>query len=393
MPHVVRGTMGVSQKLADARIRNVIKGVTLEEPMSTPLFVITEKLSSAGKSIPLTSRGWKPEWFTKARFPRTVTVGATAPTTGTSIIATDVAHVQPGHILETQRENILVTAVNTTTLELTVIRNTPARTGGPIVSIPAGAVLRVTSTAAEQGAPKGPRFSLNATLDNNLTQIFRRGTGATRTEIQSAQYDTENDFQEGVRDAVITIREEWERAALMHWAKQQITQGSAGATNHNRNIMGGLPAFITDNYINAGGSMTDMDLNIWANRAIRIGGNKRRLLMGGQNVAAIISQFPKEAVRTTVQSKFWGSDIRTLGGSGGWNGEFIMNFQLEDSFWGGVLFVLDMEFIDQFKLQAMDIDLNTADPGTDASEAEVLMEGCIIVRNKKAHLIVHAIEF
>lgn len=390
---IVRGTLGVANAEATTRIRNVIKGAAQEEPANTPLFAMTEELARRGRKIALTNRGWKPEWFAIGRYSRTVTVSTTAPTTGTSIVVTDSSQNQVSDILEYSRENMLVVANDTTTNTLTVVRNTPARTGGGVVSIPASAVIRLVSSAAEQGAPKGVRFAIQPVGNSNRTQIFREGTGITRTQMQSAQYHTIDEFEDQIRQTVWRVREKFERAALMQWNFSEINPGSTGSTNHPRCIMGGLPAYIQTNYINAGGTLTDFELNIFINRGIRYGGNKDRILMGGSTPHAVIAEFPKPAIRTTVQSKFWGQEITRLGGSMGWRGMMIPNYQLDGEFWGGVLYALDMAYVGRYDLQGLDIDRDTADPGTDAMEAEVLMESSLLVTLDKPNELIYGIDY
>jgi hypothetical protein len=382
MADAVRTNVGTNDTgNADRRIRAVLRDPAQEEPFNTPMLRALTNLAQRRKA-PLTARGYKLEWFTQARFLRFVTVGSTAPTTGTSIIVTDTSYIQPGHVLSFQKEMILVTAVNTGTLTLTVVRDVTSN--GFTASIPAGVQLHLVTSAAEQGEAKGPRMAKHPTLAFNFTQIIRRGTGITRTQMQTDQYHASDELEYQVRLAKTEIEEEWERAGLMNTGKAQILPGASGATDHPRTIMGGLPTFITTNRINAGGSMTYEDLDDYMQGIVRFGGNRRKVLMGGQGFGTLFNSMPSSAIRTTTRSNFWGREITTLGGAG-WTADFIPNWQLEGTDWANTLYVLDFEYIFAEFLQRLDVDPNTADPGKDAKEVELLMEAGLIVQNEKAH--------
>lgn len=387
------GNLGTHNNNTATVVRAVVRKVAEEEPSNTPLFSLTEAMGRKGSGFKPKEKNWKIEWFNKRRFERFIEL--TSAGTGTNWIAsaTSLPNIQIGTVFEYGKENSLCVGVNRTTGAITVLRNTPQRPGGGIVNIPAGSKVRIVSNAAEQGAPKGARFGILPTEDYNLTQIFRRGCGITKTEMAVSKYTTSNEFKQLIRDNFSAMKEDIERAILMHWGRQLLSPGGGGADNNSRNIMGGLPYYIRDNFVNVGGTLTYEALNQFMARVIRYGGSRRRLIMGGQKFMAVIAGFPKEAIRTTIQNDFWGQEIRRLGGSSSWRAETLENWQLDDGgFWSGVFYALDMGYIARYNLREAHIDEDAVDKGTDAMEAELIIELTIIVQNPRAHMMAYNLQ-
>lgn len=386
MPNTFVGNLGTHNNNAATVIRAVVREVAEEEPSNTPLFTLTEAMGRKGAGFKPTAKNWKIEWFNKQRFERFVEVVSAG--TGTTWVVKTTKNIQIGTVTEYEKENCLVIGVNRSTNQLTVLRNTPKRPGGGIVNIPAMARVGLADSAHEQGAPKGARFGILPTNDYNVTQIFRRGCGISKTELAVSKYTTSNEFKQMIRDNFQALKEEMERAKLKHWGREVLTPGGGGADNNNRNIMGGLPFYIRDQVVNVGGSLSYEAMNLLMGRAVRFGGSRRRLLMGGQRFSAIISGYPEPAIRTTVQNDFWGQEIRRLGGSSSWRAETLENWQLDDNaFWAGVFFGLDMRYISRYVLRDVHIDENAVDNGTDAMEAELITEQTLVVQNPRAHIM------
>src|SRR5262245_12807865 len=138
MADVIRGLLGTGNTDAELRIRSILKTPSQQEPANTALLAVTRRLRQKGRKGNFTAKGYLFEWLNQARFLRFVTVGTSAPGTGTTINLTDPSSIEAGRmILEYGDEMIMVTAVNLSTGDLTVIRDI-ADTG--IESIPAGAV-------------------------------------------------------------------------------------------------------------------------------------------------------------------------------------------------------------------------------------------------------------
>jgi hypothetical protein len=176
------------------------------------------------------------EWLETTYNDRTDTVnsGLASDSTTTTLSATDADLWQIGDIWECEGEGILVTGKSTTTM--TIVRNIY---GAQATHANSTAITR-TSRARLDGATAddSPRNEISSVT--NVTQIFQRTLEVARSKGKIAEY--------GIADWEDFWIDQYMQELMMDLSRgaYRLDTRSAGSSSQGR-VMGGLPAFITNN--------------------------------------------------------------------------------------------------------------------------------------------------
>lgn len=221
--------------------RSLDENILNLDPRDTPLLTLIGGLDgAAGRfSFRPSSDNTKYEWMEDTLGFRTITNGAAASALAATSIVTaagDAAKVQPGHILEYDTVQAWVSAVNTGTNTLTVVRPYAGTTDK---AIPIGATIKIVGMARLEGAESDPIAGTTVTFGYNYTQILHRELSESGTMEKMNLLGKGDPWQYEAAKQVPNMLIELEHSLL--YGIRQI--GSATAAR----ALGGVKTFITTN--------------------------------------------------------------------------------------------------------------------------------------------------
>jgi hypothetical protein len=284
--------------LQGRRERDVDRKVYYLNPEATPLTLIT---SSARMSKRATDP--KVEWFEKNMQPTWDQLNGGF-TTGDTVLTVDHGeYFTPGDIINVPRtfEHMRVTAVNTATEAVTVIRSV-----GPVAAttLVDNDDLQIVGNAYAEGSSKGTPTSHQGVLQFNYCQIVRTPFGVTETQRLSSNYDG---------DSLATLAREklqFHKVLLeqMHlFGERDIDTSNA---DNPRRYAGGLLSFYTSNIKDAGGTLTEPEMEAWVgDLTTNTGTGNGRIVFAGSNVVSVMNQIAAGRLMMTPRDKTFGINV------------------------------------------------------------------------------------
>jgi hypothetical protein len=278
------------------RVRDVQKRIGYLDPNAAPFVQISTRGGTRTASDP------KFEWFEKdlrATWDQ-VNNGAGYVSGATAIVVDNAEYFAPADIVNVPRtaEKMRVTAVNTGTNTLTVVRGVGTTAAAALVD---NDDLQIIGTAYAEGSSKGTPRSHVETNPFNYTQIFRHPFGATETEQQSTSY-TGDTRARLTREWGIYHQIDLERASI--FGEKALDTSS---TDNPRRMTGGLLSFFTSNIKDAGGTLTEPELESWlADVTTHTASGDSRVLFASSNVISVMNQLAAGRLQVTPTTKTFG---------------------------------------------------------------------------------------
>lgn len=221
-------------------------------------------------------------WEQDMTSPSLTSNGSHTDTATTITLATDEAdrlHEQDLVYVTTTDEVMRVTAVDRTADEITVTR---AVGGSTATAISDGDEMIVFGPAEAEGADVPEKIIPSREKHNNYTQIFRHAFGVSNTTASTVLFgagDPEFDRQSNLKEKEHIRAKEF---AYMFGRKAEISSGG-----DIRRTTGGAIEFIGQNVLDAGGTMTEDDLNTIAQDVFQYGSSEKWCLAGGNIIDAV----------------------------------------------------------------------------------------------------------
>ena len=390
MPTGVRGTgnLGVVRKYDVADV------ISLLDVERYPLLAI---LTNAGKD-PATKQGkamkkketTDPEfkWFEDKFGAREDTVG-TNQVSATALVVTNVGYFSVGDVLLCTKsaqgtdnptgEVMIVTAINTGTSTLTVVRKIgDAASGGGLLQ--AADVLWIIGNANEEGAGVREIKATTVAEVANYTQIFRTPIGVTETARNTKGWTKESDFDYQTRKKGIEHLIDVERAFLFG-KKEQLT---SGLTHPKRFTQGILPRVTQKkSAVSTRAEFSDF-LEI-----LFTSGNSEKYLFASPYVINKINEFAMGSLQVMQGANTYGLVIiKYMSPHGTLN--LIKHDLMKGDLYGKSGVGLDMETLTYRYLSSRDTKLLTERqaPGEDARVDEYLTECGLQFEQPERHAIV-----
>ena len=264
-------------------VRDVEDKIRLLSPYPTPIdnwFMINDKYAT---EVTTGLRG-KFEWYEDAYLPSIVTV-TTAVTGGGAtdsiVVSANYFKVNDVFIAEATDQVLLVTAVSTGTLTITVA---PAY-GGTVTAIPAGTVLQVLTNAYAEGGSKGTSLTVVAANKYGYPQIMNKLLSMSGTQQASKQYGGP-DWKYQWQKALLELRESWERAMLEQGA-------SYDDSTTGRTFSAGFHSLST-NLFPYSGTLTKSYFDSAVKQTMQNGSQSRLLCFAGPDALTDISAFVQQ---------------------------------------------------------------------------------------------------
>lgn len=355
-------------------------------PDAAPLTVLMRQARS--RSI----RSTKPEWFERELPAKWDQVNnATGYTdAATDIVVDNAAYFSIRDIVNVPRtgEKMRVSAVNTATNTLTVARSVGPTAAAALVD---NDDLQIIGNAYAEGAAKGLEKTHQDTNPFNLTQIFRTPFGETESERQTDNYTGgEKDL---MREKLIEHMIDIERAMLFG-ERTLDTTDTAKPTRYT----GGALFYLDQNITDAGGALTQGEVETWAQSVFKYtGAGESRLLLASPLVVSTLSQIAAANIQT-VSDKNATYGIRVVQWTTAHGTLNIVKHRLLENGAGGNGYGGYAIAVDPSKLQYFYVgDRNTSlkrnieDAGDDAYTHEYLTECCMAFHNPSLHGILKGV--
>lgn len=242
--------------------RMITDVISLIDPSDTPTIEALGGLDGAGSKFRFVNgMNTKMEWLEDTLFPLADTIDGSVDS-DTTAVTVDTAIFQEGDIVDIggAGDQAWISAVDTTGLILTVTRDYNSAQA----SHADGVAINIVGQARLEGDVSDDRAFTDRTTGSNYTQIFHQEIKVTRTHEQLAQYGISQEFEYQSMKAV---------PSLTRLIELQLFNGArkAGSATTPR-AMGGFGTFITDNTVNAGGTVVQADFENAALAAFSDGG-------------------------------------------------------------------------------------------------------------------------
>ena len=232
-------------------IRIVNDVISLIDPVDTPLLSLLG-LDSARSKFKIRGNGYKIEWLEDEYAPTSTTAnqGTTITTNTTTLTVTDASIFQPGHVIQIDSEYMVIDTINTTNNTVTVFSRSY---GGTNATHATTSTIEIVGMARLEGddADYGP--IVDVTAPYNYTSIFQKALNISGTQQVIDQYGINDEFAYQANKGIPELSRLLERA-VFHGIR------AAGTATTPRS-MGGLATFITDNTVDAGGTIAKSDID------------------------------------------------------------------------------------------------------------------------------------
>ena len=358
-------------------IRIVNDVISLIDPVDTPLLVALGGFDAARSKFKIKGNGYKVEWLEDAYAPTSTTAnqGTTITTNTTTLTVTDASIFQPGHVIQIDSEYMVVDTRDTTGNTITVFSRSYGGTNATHVTTSA---IEIVGMARLEGddADYGPIVDITAPY--NYTSIFQKALNISGTQQVIDQYGINDEFSYQANKGIPELSRLVERA-VFHGIR------SAGSVSTPRS-MGGLPTFVTNNSVNAGGAIAKTDIDNAMEYAMLDGGMPNLFVVNPSvmnDVRALLDS--SSFVRVDQENNAFGmsaiTQMRTQYG----------NLQVVESRWCPVssAYLLDSSKVGLFSIRPFQW-YELAKTG-DSKKAELVGEFSFALSNDEAHAYIYGI--
>ena len=303
MPHispdpqlVIRGPETTENIPAARRVRDVDKKLRYLDPDVAPLTQILTRARSRVATSP------KFEWMEKdlaARWDQ-LNDATDMNSSDTAMVVDHGEYFSVGDIVNVVAtgEKVRVTAVDTATETLTIVRSVGTTAAGNILN---NGDLQIIGNAYAENATSGVEKSHQETNPYNYTQIVRTPLGTSRTLEKSDTYTGAPRpllrAEKGIEHKI-----DLERTAL--FGERDI---DASNTSAPIRYTGGVLFFGTSNIKDFGGTMTESELELWTEDVFHhSAGGGSRILLASPRALSIINQLVAGRIQTVSGKQTYG---------------------------------------------------------------------------------------
>ena len=358
---MIRARESTENVPANRRVRDVADRISYLDPDAAPFTLILQKARKQTVSAP------KFEWMEKSLPPKWDQVNdADNMVAGdTAMVVDNAAYFSVGDIVNVVRtgEKVRVTAVNTSTNTLTVVRGVGSTAAAGINN---NDDIQIIGSAYAEGSPLGLEKSHVESFLYNYTQIFRTPFGETGTSM-ATEYYTGKARPQLRAEKAIEHKLDLERAAL--FGERNIDTTS---TNNPRRYTAGALYFLTSNVKDAGGTLTGTEIEDWLQDVYsHTSAGDSRILLASPKIISVIDQLAVGNLQLVPSDKTYGIAVRQwLTSHGTFN---IVKHRLLDNGvggqgYGGYGLLLDPGTWNYCTLSGRDTKLRV-DVGTDGDDA------------------------
>ncbi len=309
------------------RVIDMAKPILLLEPSAAPLTTFLGRLGNRKR------RALDPEfhWHEDQLRGRYLTVNGAVTASATSVVVDDADLAFENHILMNPRtgEQMYITARNTSTKTLTVVRGFGTTAGAAINDDDA---LLVVASAAPEGSDTPDPISNNPTKKTGYAEIFRDSAGISGTMLSSSNVSTPHDWPYQVKKSGIEHRKGIEQQFIVGEPAEKTVDGKIVWTT------GGVLHYADENNKDMGGQMTEAEFLSWLTDLF-IHGSDTKVLFCSPLVLQVINGFSIAKLQTTVAQTQYGVKVLQIVTAQG-TVSLVRHKLLRDSY-SGVAFAVD----------------------------------------------------
>jgi len=372
----VRDTMDILQQ---RRPLDVADKIAELEPDKSPLVVLLSKLR---KKVTYDPQFRALEDSLKARWDA-VNHAAGYTAGDTSIVVDNGSYFTKYDVIQDTDtgEQMLVTAVNTSTNTLTVIRGFGTTSAGNISD---DDKLLIMGNAFMEGEdPISPNVS-NVTYVDNYTQIFRTPFDVTKTLNATRLYGG-NERDRLRRKMAI---EHLKGIELQFWFGEKKEDNTSG--NNVRRTTAGVKSRISTNVTNVGGNLTETAWEAWLRKCFRYGSSDK-IVFACPLIISAVSVWAAGKLRMLPSDQTYGIHIMEYLSPHG--RVRLVNHVLFEQGYDGYAFCIDMDNIWYRPLNGRDTKLlrDIQNPGADKILDEYLTEAGLQLDLEKTHGMMYGV--
>ena len=378
MATTVQGTRGTASILGNRQVIDISKTIHLLEPSSYPLTTFLNSLDKVAPAHNPTVR-----WTEDELEPRTDLANGAIAANIAALVVDNGGHWRVGDIGHVPRtgENFRVTVVAANTL--TITRSWGATAAANIVD---DEPLWNLGPAQREGDTSRALLSTLEVEQSNRTQIIRTPFGTTNTQSATDLYDG-NDFDYQAKKSAIEHLVNIERTLIFGQQNQATVAGQPLRT------MSGALEFIQTNRHDAGGVLSESELDAFCEIAFRYGGSDNMLMIASGRVIQAINNFAKEKMDTVPLSNSYGVNLQTYMSPFG-EIKLAYHRQLVGTIYSGYALLLNMDKIvlrplrggrstGNLAVRVTNIQANDEDSRRDEYLSELSLE----FQNEKSHAL------
>ena len=377
MATTVQGTRGTASILGDRQKIDISNTIHLLEPSSYPITTLCNSLDKVKPAHSPTVR-----WMEDELEPRTDLANGAIAANIAALVVDNGGFWRVGDIGHVPRtgENFRVTLVAANTL--TITRSWGATAAANIVD---DEPIWNLGPAQREGDTSRALLSTLEVEQLNRTQIIRTPFGTTNTQSATDLYDG-NDFDYQARKSAIEHLVNIERMLIFGQTNTATVAGQPLRT------MSGILEFIKTNRHDAGGILSESELDAFCEIAFRYGGSDNMLMICSGRVIQAINNFAKEKLQV-VGGETYGVNIQSYMSAFG-QIKLAYHRQLVGTIYSGYALLLDMDKIVLRPLRGGRSSGNLAvrvtniqAPDEDSRRDEYLSELSLEFQNEKSHAL------
>jgi len=377
MATTVQGTRGTASILGDRQKIDISNTIHLLEPSSYPLTTLCNSLDKVKPAHNPTVR-----WMEDELEPRTDLANGAIAANIAALVVDNGGFWRVGDIGHVPRtgENFRVTLVAANTL--TITRSWGATAAANIVD---DEPIWNLGPAQREGDTSRALLSTLEVEQLNRTQIIRTPFGTTNTQSATDLYDG-NDFDYQARKSAIEHLVNIERMLIFGQTNTATVAGQPLRT------MSGILEFIKTNRHDAGGILSESELDAFCEIAFRYGGSDNMLMICSGRVIQAINNFAKEKLQV-VGGETYGVNLQSYMSAFG-QIKLAYHRQLVGTIYSGYALLLDMDKIVLRPLRGGRSSGNLAvrvtniqAPDEDSRRDEYLSELSLEFQNEKSHAL------
>lgn len=276
-------------------VRDVGSKIFYVDPTAAPFTLLTSKAGSKVANNP------KFEWYEKSLRPKKTQADGAALIGATSITVDDGTTFQVGDLVLNPRTSEIVRVTANTSTTITVVR---AQAGTAAVAVADNDDLFVIGSANAEGGDVGTPDEWQEVQKYNYTQIFRRPFGATRTREGAESYFGQTRprlrAEKAIEHAIDMER------AMLFGGRAEDTSGT-----QVRRTSGGFFFYATSNVKDAGGTLTEQELEDWlADVFATTSSGDSRTLFASPKVISVLDMLGLAKLQTVPSDKTYGISVK-----------------------------------------------------------------------------------
>jgi len=366
----------------DRRDLNVADEILELQPSETPFMVIGNKTSN------VTAQSLEETWFDDDLAPWWTTAdGAEADTDETTISLSDASIVKPKDLLKNTSTGEIMFVESISGDDVTVQRaygeeSGEGGTGAKAITdddnfMRMGNAMEENSVSPEARATQPDKYY-------NYVQVFRTPFSGSLEDLNEPKTAGSDERTRKRRRKAIEHKLDLERAYLFGERNEHISD--------ERRLMGGLFQFLTNEYEDINGNLTEDIFEEALEEAFRYG-SKEKILITSPRVGSVINKFARDRIETKSGEDFYGLRI---GEYISFHGTlYVATSHMFEKDYQGMGAILDMENIDIMPYAGFNTTLRTNLQENDrlGYKDEYLTMATLRVRLQKTHKVLEGITF